>query len=454
MRSGANGILMCVAGFLLLGANPTIGAEYIRVQNPVGESAADLHGPIVSAFAEPETPDPPSDESQRRVRTFIDESRVTVKPRSYYFLRDFDKDVSSTLGTPRKSETWALGGSIAAESGALWGGLSIGGEYFASLPAYAPDGRPGSGLLKPPQETLSVLGQAYLRVQRGRQVVKLFRQRYNLPYINDQDSRMVPNAFEGYSIDGHWQYGRFVAGYVDKMKLRWSDEFVSMSNAAGVLDKDKGMTMLGIRLDSNDRFWVGVIGSVVPDVLSTVYSELDTTWHVGEWGFRFGAQFTDQRSVGDHLLTGEGFDTQSAGLRAVASFRNAILTTAFTANGDGARIRSPFGGDPSFSSLMLSNFNLANQKTFKVGLSYNAGRIGLVGLSGFMSYARGHHAEDASTGNSLRDNEEFDLTLDFRPKQTLLRGTWLRLRTAVLNPGSDRRVVDVRLIFNWTFSVT
>ena len=153
-------------------------------------------------------------------------------------------------------------------------------------------------------------------------------------------------------------------------------------------------------------------------------------------------------------MTGEGFDTHSAGLRAVASFRNAILTTAFTANGDGARIRSPFGGDPSFSSLMLSDFNLANQKTFKIGLSYNAGRIGLVGLSGFMSYARGHHAEEASTGNSLRDNEEFDLTLDFRPKQTLLRGTWLRLRTAVLNPGSDRRVVDVRLIFNWTFSVT
>ena len=71
-----------------------------------------------------------------------------------------------------------------------------------------------------------------------------------------------------------------------------------------------------------------------------------------------------------------------------------------------------------------------------------------------MSYARGYHAEDASTGNSLRDNEEFDLTLDYRPEQTLFRGTWLRLRTAVLNPGTDRRVVDVRLIFNWTFSVS
>ncbi len=103
---------------------------------------------------------------------------------------------------------------------------------------------------------------------------------------------------------------------------------------------------------------------------------------------------------------------------------------------------------------MLSDFNLANQKTFQVGLSYDAERIGLAGLSGFVSYAHGYNAENASTGKSLRDNEEFDLTLDYRPEQTTFRGTWLRLRTAVLNPETDRRVVDVRLIFNWMFSVT
>jgi len=182
------------------------------------------------------------------------------------------------------------------------------------------------------------------------------------------------------------------------------------------------MAMLGIRFDIDDRIWAGVIGSVVPNVMSTVYSELATTWNVGEWVFRFGAQFTDQRSVGDHLLTGKRFDTQSTDLRIVASFRNAVLTTAFTQNGHGARIRSPFRGIPSFSSLMLSDFNLANQKTFKVGLAYDAERIGLVGLSGFISYARGYNAEDVSTGRSLRDNEELDLTLDLRlPRAELHR---------------------------------
>ena len=442
--------------FLILGAMlqfsamPGMAAEYIRDQHTAPESAAEVHGPIVVAFVEPDLVRE-TEKVQTTIPAFISEGWIAVKPRSYYFLRELDKDTSDALDVFRKRETWALGGSIAAESGRLWETVSIGGEYFASLPAYAPDRWPGSGLLKPTQETISVLGQAYVRLAHERQVLTLYRQRYNLPYINDQDSRMVPNTFEGYSIDGRWRHGRFIAGYVDKMKRRASDRFVPMSHAMGVFDKDSGMMMLGIRYESEGRFWLGVIGSVVPDVMSTVYSELDSTWKAGEWDFRFGAQITDQRSVGDDLLTGDKFNTQSVGIRAAASFRNAILTTAFTANGSGARIRSPFGGDPSFSSLMLSDFNLANQKTFKVGISYNAGRIGLIGLSGFINYAHGFGAENAATGNSLADAEEFDLTLDFRPEQKQLRGGWLRLRTAVINPGTARRVIDVRLIFNWTF---
>jgi hypothetical protein len=154
--------------------------------------------------------------------------------------------------------------------------------------------------------------------------------------------------------------------------------------------------------------------------------------------------------VGDELIPGGSFDTQSGGMRVAISFRHAILTSAFTVTSDGARIRNPYGGDPSFASLMLRNFNLANEKAFKVGLSYDCGRIGIAGLSGFVNYAHGFNPEDARTGTSLPESEEIDLTLDIRPDRSFLRGTWLRLRTATLNPASDRsRVVQVRLIFNW-----
>ena len=148
-------------------------------------------------------------------------------------------------------------------------------------------------------------------------------------------------------------------------------------------------------------------------------------------------------------VDGVSFDTQSIGARMAISKDNAILTTVITYNGDGAIIRSPFGGDPSYSTLMLSNFNLANQLTYKIGLAYTATRFGMPGISGFVNYARGINAEVAATGESIPDNEEFDVTIDFRPTEGLLRGGWLRLRYGVLNPGKDSERYNIRVTLNW-----
>ncbi len=445
----------CVALFLLAAswALPVAAQEYIRSTTTAPDSVEQLAGPIDVAFADPE---PPStallgalEEALKPLPPFLSDTTLDANIRTYYFFRDNGDTVPSAL---QKNEAWAGGGSVRLQSGLLWKTLSVGGEYFTSIPIDAPDSRPGTGLLKPIQDTISVFGQAYVRGTFGKQVVTLGRQRYELPHLNGLDSRMVPNTFLGYSIDGRWPHGRFVAGYIDQIKLRASDKFIPMSRAAGVANSDEGLFILGMRYEWHDNF-VGAIASVVPDVMSTVYSELDTRWSFGEWGFRLGAQLTDQRSVGDNLLTGGSFDTQSGGVRLATSYRNAILTTSFTVVSDGARIRSPFGGDPSFSSLMLSDFNLANQKTFKVGFSYDGARIGLASLSAFLNYARGLDAQNAAMGGSLPDNEEIDLTLDFRPEQAPFRGVWLRLRAGVLDPGKDRRRYNVRATFNWSFAL-
>lgn len=431
---------------------PVHAQEYIRNTTTAPDTTEHLDGPIVVAFPEPEPQRtgllPGAKEALQRFPSFISDMTLDANFRTYYFLRDNGDVVPSAL---QKNEAWAAGGSINLESGLIWDTVSMGAEYFGSFPIDAPDSRPGTGLLKPIQDSISVFGQAYVRGAFGeqrQQVVTLGRQRYDLPYLNGNDSRMVPNTFLGYTIDGRWSRGRFVAGYVDKIKLRPSDEFIPMSRAAGAPNSDDGLFLLGMRYEWDKNF-LGAVASVVPDVLSTVYSELDTRWSSGDWGFRMGAQFTDQRSIGDHLLTGASFNTQSLGARFSASINNMILTTVLTYNGDNSRIRSPFGGDPSFSSLMLSNFDLANQTTYKFGVSYTGSSFGLPGVSGFLNYARGVNAEDARTGASLPDNDEIDLTLDFRRSEPPLAGMWLRLRYAVINPGSSRERYNIRLTLNW-----
>jgi hypothetical protein len=124
-----------------------------------------------------------------------------------------------------------------------------------------------------------------------------------------------------------------------------------------------------------------------------------------------------------------------------------------SANGDEAAIRSPFGGFPIFTSLMLSDFNLANQKTYRIGLSYTGAALGFPGLSGFINYARSNDAKVALTGASLPDDEEFDLTADFRPQSSIFNGAWLRARYGVINPSSSRKRYNIRITLNWDFQI-
>lgn len=442
-----------VVMLLLIASSPVFGqaTELIANDGPAPTSAEDLEGPIATAFPEDEElPEGLWSRAADRLKdksAFWSDMTLSGNFRTYYFLRD--------NGTTRlfDNEALAAGGTINFESGKLWDTISFGAEYFLSAPVSASDSTPGSGLLKPIQDTISVLGQGYMRGTFGKQVATLGRQRINKPYLNGNESRMLPHTFEAITLDGRWKKGRYFIGYVDKIKVRNSDDFISMGRRAGVLDSDEGLMELGARYEWGNSNFIGLVSSIVPDILATTYSELDMRWSSGEWGFRAGAQLTDQRSIGDDLLPGGKFDTQSFGARFSASINNFIFTGVVSANGDGAAIRAPFGGDPSFTSLMLSDFNLANQKTYRLGVSYTAAAFGHPELSGYINYARSKDAKVALTGTSLPRDEEFDITVDYRSQSGMFNGAWLRARYGVINPGSDRERYNVRITLNWPFQL-
>jgi len=63
---------------------------------------------------------------------------------------------------------------------------------------------------------------------------------------------------------------------------------------------------------------------------------------------------------------------------------------------------------------MNSDFNLAGQKVFKVGVSYNPGRLGTTWVSGFLNYSNGWGAVNTVTGAPLPNDSEVDVTVDLR----------------------------------------
>jgi hypothetical protein len=117
-------------------------------------------------------------------------------------------------------------------------------------------------------------------------------------------------------------------------------------------------------------------------------------------------------------------------------------------------IQSPYGTYPGYVSLIEKDFDRAGESAWLLGLSCDCKDLGLPGLSFATNYAHGYGARDAGTGKALPDEEEFDLTVDYRVQQGPLRGLWFRLRNAYVDfdhkGGSSN---DLRLSVNYELPV-
>lgn len=309
-------------------------------------------------------------------------------------------------------------------------------------------------LLAPGQEGIEVLGQAYLI---GRVVddvkFRLFRQTFDLPFVNKQDNRMIPNTFEAYSLIGRSVLKTdFILSHVTRMKTRDSSDFEYMSEVAGVPNTSKGLTMGGFYYSFSKNFSIGAITEYGWDTWNTLYVDGKANWDLTkELGLRISAQYIDQRSVGDELAG--DFSTYAFGAQMATSYQNAVLTIAYTTTDEGGETQNPFGGHPSYISLMIEDFNRAGEDGWLVGLSYDFSRIGLDGLSAFARYAHGNTPDSGALASP--DQGELDFTVDYRFKKGFLKGLWLRARGAYLNQQGPkaRDVSNIRVILNYDIQV-
>ena len=334
--------------------------------------------------------------------------------------------------------------------------FSVGAELFTSQKLYGPEDKGGTQLLKPVQQSFTVLGRAYAKLDYKEYIsASMYRQYYNLPYVNKNFSRMVPNTFEGYSVTGNFEWVKFIMGYISKMKNRNSDTFISMSETAGVDDVDHGLFMLGALYTYKETFTVGALNYFVGDVINIFYSEANLT-HLTKngVGVKLSAQYTDQRSTGKDLLTGSDFNTYVFSNQLALSYEYTVIRFAFSKTSDDSDIFSPFGGYPGYISLMEEDFDSAGEKAFLIGLSYNFGKLGFDWLSFYTNYAFGYDAIDTENQVSTPDQKEFNITLDIKPRIIKDRDIWLRLRYANLDTqGEEKNLNDFRIILNYNFTL-
>ena len=413
--------------------------------------------PAAAEDAPPPPPAPPIErlfapakEAMKDLPPFWRDTDLKLHWRSYYFNRENPEDGS-------ENEAWAFGGWISYRSGWLFDVFGIGATFYGSVPLYAPDDKDGTLLLKPGQEGYSVIGEAYAALRYQDYVlVKGYRQLVDQPYINPIDNRMTPNTFEGLTAGGTVDVVQYFAGYLWKIKPRNEDDFIFMSQRAGAAGSDDGVILgrvrvtpvAGLRIDAAEQYGI--------NTFNTVYLEGDYLRPLDEnWKLRLGAQFTDQRAVGDELVANaakRNWSTQHGAVRVQALYRELTLTSAFSITGSGNSIQSPWGYSPNYLLMMDRDFNRANEKAVLFGAVYDFSKLVAQGLSATVNVAAGWDAIDPKTRASAPDQREYNLTVDARPpwlRPAFLKGWWLRVRGGILDQEGASLGWQVRVILNW-----
>lgn len=428
-RRGVALIVLVIFARAIVRASPP---EYLAASREPADSASEAVSPI----EEPFLPLRGSRLAPRSTEPFFRDSIFSLEPRFYY------RSVDDEEG---RHEALAGGGGLILTSG-WWRDtlqLGIGGYTTQPLATGADPG--GTGLLRPNGDGFSVLGQAWGKLHVGVATTTLFRQEMELPFINGDDTRMIPNTFEAYRLDiKPSDVFRCGVAYVTREKSKTSAEFRPMSEVAGVPGVDRGTSIAGFLLGTKDAAYIGGVNELTWDLLNIAYVEAGKTWRLPEdFEMRGQVQFIDQRSVGEELLG--SFATQLYGASLTASYGSAVLTLAFTGTTDGLKILRQFGGVPAFNSVIISDFAGAGENSWRVGLSYDFARIGLAGVKGFVNYVHGE----------LRANQhedEIDATVDYRIDRGPLKNLWLRLRYAHNLLSNQPATEDYRVIVNYTFT--
>src|SRR5262245_22592788 len=380
---------------------------------------------------------------------FVRDTNLTVHFRTYYFNRTKPDDTIN--------EAWAFGGWLTYESGWLLDTFAMGASLYGSAPLYGPDDRDGTLLLKPEQKGYYVPAEAWgaLRYQ-DYVILKGYRQRVDQTYINSQDNRMTPNTFQGVTLGGKVGWLQYLGGFLWKIKPRNADEFVSMSEQAGAKNSNDGVGLVGVRLTPIEGLRIDLSNQYGVNTFNTFYAEGEYLLPLGEdWKLRLGAQFTDQRAVGDALLApanGKYWVTHQGGARVQAIYRDLTLTGAFSVTGAGNTIQTPWGSFPGYLSIIDQDFDRANEKAVLIGAAYDFKAL-IQGLSANAHLVWGWDAINPSTRRKAPDQPEYDMTVDYRPsfqRPFFLKGLWFRARAAIIDQQDAKTLgYQFRLIANW-----
>ena len=393
----------------------------------------------------------------RPVASLLHESRLrglrdttlNVELRTEFLNRDNFNETAS--------EAWALGGSAGFKTGYFGNFAALGATGYTSQRLYGPLDKDGTKLLQPGQDQYTVVGELYGQFKLTDEIQAMAgRRSIDTPFINTQDSLMTPNTFVLYGVKGaigstDENTLRFAAAYVDKIKPRNAQDFESMATAAGApAGVERGVYMIGGNLKTG-QLSIGAVDYYSADIINIAGSQI---WYTialpRRVSLRFGAQYIDQRSIGNDLLTGKPFSTSQYGLKAEIGFSGALLTAArshtaigtVSPNGSGTDMRNPWGAYPGYTAVQVEEFYRAGENATLLRAAYNFPK-----RSNLSVYGLWVHGSTPNVVNQYAQSE-YDFNVQWKAPKGTFEKLQLRVRYAhVTQAGpSDQHEDELRVL--------
>lgn len=400
---------------------------------------------------------------------FLRDAKAGFNARTYYM----DVDDKSKPPAITQREAWAIGGKLYGLTGWWHETLQLGASYYLSAPLYAPEDKDGTGLLKPGQDTISVIGEAFarlkfddVRITAGRQEIDMAyppasdvrSNRKDVTYVGKKDSRMVPITYEAVLLDGKVDKTlNYYIAWVDKVKPQNLSTFLSVGSAIGATKSDADMWYAGVQGSPAKDFWLQGWYYRSPDVLRIGWLDGDYVLRLAESSYlRLAGQYADQRSDGVNLLTGAPFSTSNAQGYGEYGIGMWTLYGAYSRTGSGADLRTPFSSGPIYTQQVTRTFVRAHERASQLGVGMDFSAW-VPGVTTYFDWTHGTDAINATTGARLANETEYDVGAlwTYRSKGSSFDGLRARIRYAWVIDNTTRgdpRSTDLRVDVNLPIS--
>lgn len=381
-----------------------------------------------------------------------DYGKLTTQLRYYYFTqRDKDKDTKDLTN----KESLALGGFLKYETPWMGDMFQGGIAGYTSQPFPSDFNRASGGgtqLLSSKNQGITALGEAYLKGKVSETEGTVYRQRIETPMVNGNDSRMIPQTFEAYSVTSNdFDDLMLQAAWVDKIKKRDTEMFRPMGEFTGLTGLDnsnRGMFMLGADW-SPKPFKLRGWHYTIPNAMQMLFLQAGASHDIEEdLALHWLVQGLDQREAGS--ADGGSFNVGEIGALGGVTVNGVKLEVGATIVDNTTNVINGWATYPFFNNMMSFANNRAGERALFLGASYDFNRIG---WNGFTSSAKASFGSTPSSGsNASPDRNEYNLNFNYA-FDGALKGFSILNRWSYQETKNEKDGMQVRLRFQYDFQL-